>query len=702
MSLKAILENRLLRLTGPLPANQMFLRSARVKEGLSELSEITFEFISPDRALDLSKIVGQEMKVEINTAEDDWRPFAGTCIEAQYLGLYEGYGLYTAELRPWLWFLTRARDNRIFQEKKVDDIIKDVFQEHGFSDYEFKLSRTYEQRLYTVQYRETDFDFLSRLMEEEGIYYFSVVKSGKETLILADGGGAHSPVPEVSTIAFNEREQEYRRRDDHIFEWQSQEQVTPGKVTMTDYCFEKPKADLKVASSTPKGAHGHKNYEVYEIPGHYRETSLGEHYARVLMEQKAAEHQTRSAVGNVRTLGVGLTFTLDGHPRNAECQEYLIKRATHLMQIETDFESDDTAGAILPGRLDLGENNKDTYRCIFDVQPKATVFRAPRKTPWPAMPGLLLAKVTGPSGEEIYTDKYGRIKVQFHWDLDGKNDEHTTCWVRTVMPWTGKGWGFIAIPRIGQEVVIQFENGDPDRPICTGMLYNADTMPPYGLPDNKTQSGVKSRSSKSGGEANYNELVFEDLKGEEFIRFHAEKDYFQTVENDAVVNIGLDKKDPGDLTTTIHRHRTETIKTGDLTLTVETGNEIRDIATDQTIDIGANRAVTIQSNDDLDIKGNLTEKITGNMDTSVTGNQTDEVTGNIKIDAKGTIDVKALGKITVSSVQEIELKVGGSSIKVDNTGITIKGPMVKVDGQMMTEVKGGVVTIVKGGFVLIN
>jgi type VI secretion system secreted protein VgrG len=702
VSLKAILENRLLRLSGPLPASQMFLRSARVNEGLSELSEITLEFISPDRKLDLSKIVGQKMKVEIKTAEDAWRSFAGTCIEAQYLGLYEGYGLYSAELRPWLWFLTRAHDNRIFQEKKVNEIIKEVFQEHGFSDFEFKLSGTYQQRHYTVQYRESDFDFVSRLMEEEGLYFFSSVQSDKETLVIADDIGAHSPVKEKSTIDFNFRETEYRRRDDHIFEWQSQEQVTSGKVTLTDYDFEKPKSKLKVTKEIAKGTHGHKSYEIYEIPGRYRETSLGENYARVLMEQKAAEHQTRSAVGNVRTLAVGETFKLQGHPRADECQEYLIKRATHLMQIETDYESDDTLGAILPGRLDMGEKNRDTYRCMFDVQPKATVFRAPRKTPWPEVPGLLLATVTGPSGEEIHTDKYGRIKVQFHWDLDGQNDEHTTCWVRTVMPWTGKGWGFVAIPRIGQEVVIQFENGDPDRPICTGMLYNADTMPPYPLPDNKTRSGIQSRSTKDGGETNYNELVFEDKKGEEFIRFHAEKNFWHTIENDAVVRIGLDKKDPGDLTTTIHRHRTETIKTGDLTLTVETGNEIRDIATDQTIDIGANRAVTIQANDDLDIKGNLTEKVTGNMDTSVTGNQSDKVTGNITIDAKGKIDMKALGKITVSSVQEIELKVGPSSIKIDNTGVTIKGMMVKVDGTMMTEVKGGIVTIVKGGFVLIN
>lgn len=263
--------------------------------------------------------------------------------------------------------------------------------------------------------------------------------------------------------------------------------------------------------------------------------------------------------------------------------------------------------------------------------------------------------MTGPSGEEIYTDQYGRIKVQFPWDRDGQNDEHTTCWVRVVTPWSGKAWGMIAVPRIGQEVVIQFEDGDPDRPICTGMLYNADTMPPYALPDNMTQSGVKTNSSKGGG--GFNELMFEDKKDKELVRLQSEKDYVEIIKNNATITIGLEKKDPGDLTMTVQNSRTETIKKGDLTLTVETGNEKRDIKTDRTEKIGANAK--------QEVGGNKETKVTGNQKTDVTGNKTEDVTGSFTS--------KVMQSISIESMVEIELKVGASSIKLDHSGITIKG-----------------------------
>lgn len=690
MADKAILENRKLRMTGPLPESQMFIKAARVSEGLSKLTETTVDFMSPDKKLDLGKVVGKPITVKMMTGDDDsdqWREFVGTCIEARYIGLHEGYGYYSLEVRPWLWFLTRTRNNRIFQELNAIDIIKKIFGDHGFSNFTVQVNRTPDERLYTVQYNESDYDFICRLMEEEGIYFYSTVKNSIDHLMIADDIGAHSPVKDAASIKFYLREAEYRRNEDHVFEWRGSEAVTSGKVTLNDWNFEKPKAELKTAKAMAKGNHSHKNYELYRYPGHYRETALGDVYARIEMEANAAEFQVRNGIGNVRTLATGATFKLTEHFRDGENQDYLIVSGIHLMQTEPDAEDESQAvqdNDKVPHTIKFEKENRDMYRCTFSVLPKNTPFRAKRTTAWPRIPGILIAKVSGPSGEEIYTDKYGRIKVQFPWDRDGKNDENTTCWVRVTTPWSGKGWGMVHVPRIGQEVVIQFEDGDPDRPICTGMLYNADTMPPYGLPDNMTQSGIKTNSSKGGG--GFNELMMEDKKGEELVRIQSEKDYVEIIKNNATITIGMEKKDPGDLTQTIYANKTETIKTGDMTFTVETGNEIRHIETDQTQTIG----------------GNQTEEVTGNVEVSVIGDQTHDTKGKLTETVTGAFKSTVTGSITIESKQKIELKVGGNSITIDQSGITIKGIMIETNASGMATHKAGGMMTIQGSLVNIN
>jgi type VI secretion system secreted protein VgrG len=691
--LKAILEGRMIRMKGPLPETRLFLKAARIDEGLSRLTETRVEFISPDVALDLGRIVGQPMSVSVQTADAGWRDFAGTCVEARYLGLFRGYGLYSAEVRPWLWFLTRSRNNRIFQNLSAVEIVRAVFDGHGFADVRFRLNGSYPQRPYTVQYRETDFAFVSRLMEEEGIYWFPATEDGKDILVLADGGGSHKAIDGDATIEFNYREEDYRRRKDHIFEWTGSERVTPGIVSLIDYNFENPKADLKVSKAIPTGSHGHRSHEFYDPGGHYREAPRGEGLARVRIEAEAARAATKHALGNVRTLAAGRTFRLAEHPRAEENREYLIVSATHWLQIET--EADAALDVPLPGQLDFGAGNRDGYRCEFDAVPRTVPWRSPLLTPWPEIPGLLLARVTGPRGEEIHTDRYGRIKVQFPWDRDGKDDETTTCWVRTVMPWTGKGWGMVAVPRIGQEVTIQFEDGNPDRPICTGMLYNADTMPPWGLPGNMTQSGIRTNSSKGGG--GFNELMFEDKKGEELVRLQSERDFRQIVKNDAEITIGMEKKDKGDLTQTIYRHKTETLKTGDHTFKIETGS--------QRIEIKTDKVERIDGQSDLVVKGNRSEVVTDGDFTRTTmmGNEAIAVSmGNYSVET-------SLGAISMEAMQQIELKVGSSSITIDQTGITITALSVTIEGiaaleakSPMTQVKGDAMLILKGGLTLIN
>ena len=683
-----ILTNRMLRMKSPLDTTKAFIRAARVEEGFSRITETTVDFFSKDRALDLGKIVGQQVTVEIAKDDkyDQVRKFIGTCVEAHYIGYEHGYAYYSAQLRSWNWFLTKSFDNRIFQNQTVDQIIDAVLKKLGFSDYDIKKNQAFEKREYTVQYNESNWDFLCRLMEEEGLYYYSTVKGDKDYLMIVDNIGPHEVVPGYATIEYKEREGKASMKDQQVFEWRSSEFVTSGKVTLDDWNFEKPGTPQKVVKPMSKGDHSHNKYEIYRYPGHYRETKLGDYFVKVEMEANAVQFQTRSGIGNVRVMGVGQTFSLTEHKRSSENADYLMTSAIHMMQIE--LEDDKTQGIAdvksMPGSIEIAAENNDLYRCTFKVIPKDTQFRAPRVTPWPRIPGILVATVTGPKGEEIWTDEYGRIKVQFPWDRDGKKDKNTTCWVRVVTPWSGNKWGMIHIPRIDQEVVIQFEDGDPDRPICTGMLYNAATMPPYALPDNKTQSGIKTNASKKGG--GFNELLFEDMKGKEFVHLQSEKDYQEIIKNNAVITIGMEKKDPGDLTQTIYANKTETIKTGDMTFKIEKGSEHRDIKTDKNEKIGGNS--------DLKVTGNVKEAVTGNQDLKVTGNLSEKTTGTFKSTTTGAV--------TIESMQKIELKVGGNSITIDQAGITIKGLMIETNASTTAEHKAGAMMTIKAPMTMIN
>ncbi len=703
------LENRPVWIEGDYNCKPVNLKNARVIEGLSFLTETTVEFVSSNLELDLQEMLGKTIHLGLKDDKDESRYFTGICTAVEYVGLYKGMMHFVAEVRPWLWFLGRNYESRVFQDKTVPEIIKAVLDEYGFTGQINKLTETYEKRIYCVQYDETDFDFISRLMEEEGIYYF-FVQAGADNkelkMVLADGIAAHKPNTTGPDLDFYFKEAEYRRSSDHIFDWAHNTSVTTGKVTLKDYDFEKPRADLQAVSSVEKGKHAHKKYENYRYPGHMRLGHQAANFAKVRMQAEAVRHKLARGAGNVRTLGVGQTFKLKGHTRTSVNIEYLVVRAEHRLQIENDYEDQEPKKLLFDTAIPVDKDNKDTYRITFDVIPKTEPFRAPQETRWPRVAGLQTAVVTGPEGEEIYTDKYGRIKVQFHWDRQGKNDENTTCWVRCVMPWTGKNWGMISVPRIGQEVAIQFEEGDPDRPICTGMLYNADTMPPYDLPANATQTGIVTRSTKQGSAKTFNELIFEDKKDAEFVRFQSERDYTQTIKNNATVTIGLEHKDKGDLTQTIHRHKTEIIKTGDHTFKVETGNQVVFINTDHT--------ETIKGKATQTITGDTTQKVeTGNFVQDIdSGNLTRKVAmGNEAVTVSmGDYSLKtALGSIKEEAMQEIELKVGSSSIKIDQMGVTIKGMMIKIEGTMMVEakapmttVKGDAMLVLKGGITMIN
>ncbi|MEM9199448.1 MAG: type VI secretion system tip protein TssI/VgrG, partial [Pseudomonadota bacterium] len=473
-----ILKNRKQRLITKLGADKTFLVRAEIQEGLSTATDIDIQFLANDINLDISKIVGQQVTIELDHTTNDskdsekTRYFHGWCIECAYEDTMGGLALFRAELRPWFWFLTRTRDSRIFQNKSVVDIIKQVLGDHGFSSsIKTSLGGTYKAREYTVQYRESDFDFLNRLMEEAGIYWFTEHDASKETLIFADGLQAHKAIKHDNVVEFMEPEEgmsSYRRTKNHIYEWSIGETVQPGKVTLQDFDFEFPKKDLKSVLDNPLGSHPKNKYEQYDYPGTYKEVAEGKGLAKIRHEAMEAQHIRSRAIGNVPTMAAGGLFTLEKHDRKEVNAEHLVVKARHFLQVEIDDDKSGKATSSLDALLSL-EDIAETYRHELVVQKSSAPFRAPHVTPWPEISGVQTAIVTGKKGEEIFTDKWGRVKIQFHWDRLGKMDESTTCFVRCAVPWSGDGWGWQSIPRIGQEVVVQFEEGDPDRPLITGM-----------------------------------------------------------------------------------------------------------------------------------------------------------------------------------------------------------------------------------------
>ena len=656
-----------LRLEGDCKDKNLLPIAAHVNERISEIPTIEVHFFSTNKALDLETIVGKTMHL-LAESEDkaSKRWFRGTCVSAEFISTLDVGGQFKAVVRPWLWFLSRRTDLRIFQEMSVIDIIQFVLEEYGFSgNLQLNLSHTYEARDYCVQYRETDLDFLHRLMEQEGIYYFFDHSADTEKLILIDDCGKHEAVASPAALEYREYTTKSVREKDmpYVSEWSAVEAVRSAKIVLDDYNFEKSTAVLTTESKFTTPKYLDEKNERYDYPGRYRDTGLGEHFAKVRMEAETVVHHLVSGVSDAVHLAVGYTFTISKLPRNNDPKEVMILECQHnLVQIEAFDGGVFKVDRDITDSIDFNLNPEEPHMVKFRVVEAKKQYRAPQKTPWPKVGGIHTAMVTGPSGEEIHTDQYGRIKVQFHWDRDGQKDEKTTCWVRTMMPWTGKNWGAIAIPRIGQEVVIDFEEGDPDRPICIGMLYNDKTMPPYGLPENKTQSGVKTNSSKGGG--GFNELMFEDKKDSELVRFQAEKDYEQIVKNNATITVGVDKKSPGTLTQTVHDDVTETINVGNYTETVKKGNH------STTLEEGDHKTT-------LDL---------GDMDVTV-----------------------SKGKITVSAAKSIEFKCGGSTIKMDPKSITMKTGMFSTSAQMKadisspkTAVSGNIILTLSGGMVHIN
>ncbi|MDT3717932.1 type VI secretion system tip protein TssI/VgrG [Pseudomonas oryzihabitans] len=579
---------------------------------------------------------------------------------------------YQVLLRPWLWWLTLASNNRVFQNLSTSDIVTQIFKAHGFTDFKLSLSGSYEPREYCVQYGESDFAFVSRLLEEEGIFWFFTHEKGKHTLVLGDSNDAFPQIPNGPKVRYlgqgiGERELHGIRSAQYCV------QAVSGVYSATDYAFATPSTSLYSQAQAVAGP-----LSMYEHPGGYIAKARGDALTKQRVDGLRSQEQRLIGESDCRWLVPGHWFTLTGHDDASLNIDWVVTSVTH-------------------------DVSHEHYRNRFEAIPKATAYRPPRLTPKPRM-HTQTAQVVGKAGEEIWTDQYGRIKIQFPWDRDGKNDETSSCWVRVALPWSGKGFGMQFVPRIGQEVIVTFLDGDPDRPLVTGCVYNGDNALPYALPDNQTQSGIRTNSSKGGG--GFNELRFEDKKDAEEVFLQAQKDFKVNVLNDSTATIGHDE------TLTVQNARTRTVKEGDETVTLEKGKRSVTIQTgSDSLDVKDSRTLKVGGNQTHSTGGNFSHKVSGNYELTVDGNLTIKVTGTLTLQSTGDLTAKSDQNLTTQAGLALTDKAGtsitnqaGTSLdnKAGTTLVNDAGISLTNKGGAEQTVDGGVMLTLKGGLIKAN
>ena len=648
-----------------LAPNQLF-----GNESLNHLSSLQLSGCSAEPLRPTSKLASHLTATLVN--DNQQRPLDALAAEIHQLPADATVERYQLVLRPWLWWLTLASNNRVFQNLATSDIVTTIFKAHGFTDFKLSLTGSYEPREYCVQYGETDFAFVSRLLEEEGIFWFFTHEEGKHTLVLADSNDAFPPIPNGPKVPY--LGQEIGVRELHgIRSAQYCLQAVAGTYSATDYEFTTPATSLYSQAQAEAGPRAQ-----YEHPGGYTAKARGDALTKQRVDGLRSQEKRLIGESDCRWLVPGHWFTLTGHDDAALNIDWVLTSVTH----EADHEH---------------------YRNRFEAIPKATAYRPPRVTPKPRM-HTQTAKVVGKAGEEIWTDQYGRIKIQFPWDLQGKNDEPSSCWVRVVLPWSGKSFGMQFIPRIGQEVIVTFIDGDPDRPLVTGCVYNGDNALPYALPDNQTQSGIKTNSSKGGG--GFNELRFEDKKDAEEVFLQAQKDLKVNVLNDSTATIGHDE------TLTVQNARTRTVKEGDETVTLEKGKRSVTIQTgSDTLDVKDTRTVKVGADQTHSTGGNYSHQVSGNFELTVDGNLTIKVSGTLTLQSGGSLTLKTDADLAAQAGTSLTSKAGTSLTNQAGTSLTNKaGTTLTNDaGVSLTNkasaeqtVDGGGMLTLKGGLVKIN
>jgi type VI secretion system secreted protein VgrG len=642
-------DGRLMSISTPLGKDYLLINRFTAHEGLSQLFSFDVELLHEETEVSFSpttvdphSLIGQAVTIFISASDGSTREFTGMVNKFSQGNRDVRFSYYYISVVPHVWLLTQKSQSRIFQQMSVPDILKKVFT--GF-EVKYELQETYEPRNYCVQYRETDFDFASRLMEEEGIFYFFEHKDGKHQLILADTPQSHRDCPGKSTIPFFVNVGSDDNFIGAVSTFLSDYKLQTGKVTLWDYNFQLPTNRLDLEQPSRFSFGDSQKLEKYDYPGGYArkydgiEKGGGEQAGELnkvfndrqatvkkMMDSLDAQVTTTTGNSDCCSLIAGYRFTLSNHPNSSLNKQYTILTATHESEQNPSYVSNE-------GATDPYTNS---FTCILHGAGQPG-FRPMQKTPKPIVQGSQTAVVVGPAGEEIFTDKYGRVKVQFNWDRDGKVDEASSCWVRVAQTWAGNKWGTMFIPRIGMEVLVHFLEGDPDQPIITGCVYNPKTMPPYTLPDEKTKSTIKSNSSKGGG--GFNEFRFEDKKGSEQIFIHAEKDQDIRVKNDCKELIKHD------------RH-----------LIVENDQYEK-----------------VKKDKHMQVQGDHNEKVDGTMSLKIGSDLQEKVGSNYALDAGMGVHIKAGMSAVIEAGTSVTMKVGGNFVNIGPSGVTISGTMVLIN-----------------------
>jgi len=688
----------------PLGPDKLLLVGFEGTEQISGLFSFRLDLIaanSNSKDIKFDALLGQELTVSMriqNESPQDTeakvRYFRGICRRFEQGNRDLEFTSYRAEIVPPFWLTTRIAQCRIFQQMSVPDILKKVLT--GLK-VDYQLQGTFEKREYCVQYRETDFNFACRLMEEEGIFYFFKHTKDAHELVIANSAAANPDVPGVTKVQWNVvegRERELR----HVHEWVKRQEVRSGKFSLWDHSFQRPDENFESKKSTlgsvavGKVTHklqvaGNETFEIYDYPGGFAQrfdgidkgggeqagelgkiSPDGVRTVELRMQAETLAGLVIEGSSNCNQFTSGHKFTLEKH-FDAEGR-YILTSVHHVAHGGNKYRSGDDAQFVY----------SNSFTCIPDALP----FRPQRTTPKPCVMGSQTAVVVGPAGEEIFTDKYGRVKVQFPWDRASKADADSSCWLRVGTAWAGKQWGAIHIPRVGHEVIVQFLEGDPDAPIIIGSVYNAATMPPYTLPDEKTKSGIKSNSSIGSG--GFNEIRFEDKKGSEQVFLHAEKDQDIQVKNDRKETIGNDRH--------LHVKNNKHEKVDADRHEAVTGSHFEKISTDRNVDVGGKEAVHIAGSQSVGVGGDMVVEVSGKMSQKVSGK----------------IYISASGDLVIESSSNITLKVGGSSIAIDASGVGIAAPQIKSEatgaiqskagGPIQSEASGS--HTIKGATVMIN
>jgi type VI secretion system secreted protein VgrG len=662
-------ENRVLGVDTPLGDDVLLLTAFHGTENISRLFRYELDLISDDDSIAANDIVGQNVTFSVKLTDDSPRFFNGFVSELVAGDTEDGRRNYRATVVPWLWFLSQTADCRIFQKKTAVEIIEEIFKDLGFSDYEFQTKEQYAQRDYCVQYRETDFNFVSRLMEDEGLFYYFRHEEGKHTLVLGDHTGAYTDCKENEVDFPSSRGQD--AVTDHIKSWSHRFGFVSGKWAHTDYNFETPSTSLASNSNSVVNLSGIDKYEIYDYPGEYGQKSDGDKNIKLRMEEEEVDHDTVNGTSLCKTFTPGGKFKITGERAGGDKDGSFV--ITSVQHIATETLSYESGGSV-------AQDYSNSFTCI----PDTVVFRPARVSPEPMISGVQTAVVVGPSGEEIYTDEYGRVKVQFHWDREGQRNESSSCWIRVAHSSAGKKWGFMSIPRIGQEVVVDFLEGDPDRPLVVGSVYNAEQMPPYELPANQTRSYIKTNSSKGGD--GFNEIRIEDKKDSEQIFFHAERNMDVRVKNDSKERVGANRHlivgsdsngGEGDQVELVH------------------GNKHLNIKNDHVEKIDKNMYLTVAENEEVVVNGDLIETVGGNAHLDIGGNQAESVGGDVSLNVGGGLDqkvgtnaaleagqavhIKGGMNVVIEAGLQLTLKVGGNFVSIGPTGVNIQGTMVMIN-----------------------